>query len=88
MRNRLRSDKEKKWIMTQEEAKDGWTIIKIFDTKTALSCWAGNTDNMVWLEMTYPKDIWRRKIDIDQAYIAVRRLSPPKIIVPITNYGR
>lgn len=72
---------KKQWMLKQSEKSDGWHIVKYFPSKTHLSAWSANQMNMVALEKKYPPAQWRRKMDIDQCFIAVKRKPDPKIQV-------
>lgn len=52
---------------------DGWTIIKRFKSKSLLAMYAANADEMADLEFKYPLRNYRRKLDLDKMYVAIKR---------------
>jgi hypothetical protein len=61
--------------MTTEELDnaDGWAIIYRFRTKSEMAMFVNNPDNIAEIEYRYPLDNYRRKLDIDNKYIAILR---------------
>jgi hypothetical protein len=68
-------EEKPKWLMTTEELDhaDGWFIYRRFRTKTEMAVFVNDLGNIAELEMRYPLDNYRRKLDIDNKYIAILR---------------
>jgi hypothetical protein len=68
-------EEKPKWLMTTEELDhaDGWFIYRRFRTKTEMAVFVNDLGNIAELEMRYPRDNYRRKLDIDNKYIAILR---------------
>ena len=61
--------------MTTEELDnaDGWFIYRRFRNKTEMALFVNEPGNIVDLDCRYPIEIYRRKLDIDNNYIALLR---------------
>jgi hypothetical protein len=68
-------EEKPKWLMTTEELDhaDGWIIYRRFRTKAEMAVFVNDPGNLSELEMRYPLDNYRRKLDIDNKYIAILR---------------
>lgn len=55
------------------DKQEGWIILKRFKNKTELAAYANDADNLADLEYRYPLKTYRRKIDLDNLYMAVLR---------------
>jgi hypothetical protein len=61
------------WLKTAEEldSEEGWSVIYRFRTKMAMAMFVNDPDNLAELEYRYPYESYRRKLDIDEKYVAV-----------------
>jgi hypothetical protein len=68
-------EEKPRWSMTIEELDhaDGWFIYRRFRTKTDMAVFVNDPGNLAELEMRYPLVDYRRKLDIDNKYIAMLR---------------
>jgi len=63
-------------VLQKAEALDkaeGWIFLKRFKNKTELAMYANDPENIADLEYRYPFETFRRKLDIDNLYLAVVR---------------
>jgi len=63
-------------MLVRSEDKDkseGWKILRRFKNRTELAAYANDADNLADLEYQYPLKTYRRKLDIDNLYLAVLR---------------
>lgn len=69
------SEEKPRWLMTTEELDhaDGWFIYRRFRTKAEMAVFVNDPGNIAELEMRYPLTDYRRKLDIDNKYIAILR---------------
>jgi hypothetical protein len=69
------SEEKPRWAMTPEELDhdDGWFIYRRFRNKTEMALFVNEPGNIVDLDCSYPIEIYRRKLDIDNNYIALLR---------------
>jgi hypothetical protein len=63
-------------LLAKSEALDkaeGWKILERFKNKAALAIYAGDPNKLADLEYRYPLETYRRKLDLDNCYLAVLR---------------
>jgi hypothetical protein len=68
-------EEKPRWAMTAEELDnaDGWFIYRRFRTKPEMVVFVNDPGNIADLDYRYPLDNYRRKLDIDNKYIALLR---------------
>jgi hypothetical protein len=52
---------------------EGWLVLRKFKNKAALAAFANDPNEIADLEFKYPIATWRRKLDLDNKYLAVLR---------------
>ena len=52
---------------------EGWKIIERFKNKAALAVYTSDPNKLADLEYRYPLETYRRKLDLDNCYLAVLR---------------